>query len=89
MKYDKPLFQCYSGNSEFIIFPNGDVAKCEMLNPFDNLSKYNWNLQDLLNSDIKVNHFSKTSKCWCTHECSVGLSIQYQENMLNSLFSYK
>ena len=87
VKTGKPATSCRSGRSELIIMPNGEVAKCEMLKGFANLKDFNWNLPELLSSKVCRDFFEASSKCFCTHECSVALNIMYDSSLLGLLFS--
>jgi MoaA/NifB/PqqE/SkfB family radical SAM enzyme len=87
VKTGKPATSCRSGRSELIIMPNGEVAKCEMLRGFANLKDFDWNLAKLLSSKICQDFFEASSRCFCTHDCSVALNIMYDSNLLGLLFS--
>ena len=42
-------------------------------------------LKEMLESELYVNHMNRNRRCWCTHECSVGLSIPYHPHLVEDL----
>ena len=69
---------CSAGNLIGVIFNDGAVRPCETLDlEFGNLHDYNYNLIELWNSkqadDVRRKIIE--SKCYCTHECFLSLSI--------------
>ena len=81
-----PKTSCYSGFADIILLPDGDVARCEMLRRFANLREFDWDLARLMQSSAFQDHCKEVRGCWCTHDCSVGLSIMYDEDLLKDLF---
>ena len=82
-KYSK--VKCCSGYSNLILTPNGGVAECEFIKIFTNMRDYKWNFKEMLESELYVNHMNRNRRCWCTHECSVGLSIPYHPHLVEDL----
>lgn len=82
---NKANVKCYSGYSSLILFPNGDIAECEFLRRFTNMANHEWRLDKLLDSSIYKSHMSRGRQCWCSHECSVGLSLMYHPNLVRDL----
>ena len=69
---------CSAGNLIGVILNDGAVRPCETLDlEFGNLHDYNYNLMELWNSkqadDVRRKIIE--SKCYCTHECFLSLSI--------------
>ena len=79
-------FKCMAGVTDFILYPNGDVALCEMFQPFGNLKKYDFNVQKFWEKEYET--YKKTVLgCKCTHSCNVASMIKYDENELYDIFS--
>ena len=74
-KYISP---CHAGSLFGIIYANGDVAPCELLNKKEgNLKDYDFNLLKCLHN-IEAEKIKKEilcSKCHCTFECSWLINI--------------
>ena len=77
---------CKMGLVDLIILQNGDVARCEMLKSFANLSEFDWSLERLLKSAAYTDFMDETSGCWCTHDCGVGVSLMYEKELIRKLF---
>jgi len=86
-RYSKsPLsVECGMGYDDLIILPNGKIARCEMLSANSDLKNYDYNLDDLLMSKHYKNYMSKTSGCYCTHECGIGVSMMNDKKLLKDL----
>jgi len=78
-KYQSP---CYSANLSGVMYPEGQVYPCEILDSshmIGNIRDYNLNFKNLwLSSKAKkeVNFIRKT-KCFCTHECFNQVNILF------------
>ena len=78
-KYQMP---CYSGNLSGVMYPEGQVYPCEILNKshlIGNIRDFNLNFRQLwLSQKAKeeVNFIRKT-KCFCTHECFNQVNILF------------
>jgi len=78
-KYQSP---CYSGNISGVMYPEGQVYPCEILDKshiIGNIRDFNLNFKNLwLSQKAKeeVNFIRKT-KCFCTHECFNGVNILF------------
>src|SRR3989344_3807400 len=69
---------CIAGSLFGVIYANGDIYPCEILNRNSgNLREYNLNFLELWkekkNKELKK--FIKTSKCSCTYECTWSINI--------------
>ena len=78
-KYQSP---CYSANLSGVMYPEGQVYPCEILDSshiIGNIRDFNLNFRDLwLSKKAKdeVNFIRKT-KCFCTHECFNQVNILF------------
>ena len=78
-KYQSP---CYSANLSGVMYPEGQVYPCEILDSshkIGNIRDFNLNFKDLwLSQKAKdeVNFIRKT-KCFCTHECFNQVNILF------------
>lgn len=81
-KYSTP---CYAGNLSGVMYPEGDVYPCEILDDshkIGNIRNFDLNFKKLWLSDKakKEVEFIRKTKCFCTHECF---------NIVNILFNPK
>jgi MoaA/NifB/PqqE/SkfB family radical SAM enzyme len=81
----KFIMECVAGYQDAVIYANGDVSVCEMLNSFANLADYNYDFYRLWNSQAANNMKKLSNKCFCTHPCSITTSISYNPTILNSI----
>ena len=78
-KYQSP---CYSANLSGVMYPEGQVSPCEILDSthmIGNIRDFNLNFKDLWlshNANEEVNFIRKT-KCFCTHECFNQVNILF------------
>ena len=75
--HNKKLVPCLAGRDIGVIFPNGDVAFCEMTNPIGNLKESNFNFNKTWNSDIANARRKNMKECYCIQECFLAPSILY------------
>jgi MoaA/NifB/PqqE/SkfB family radical SAM enzyme len=70
-------FGCTAGCSIAVIYPNGRVGLCELLEPLGNIRQYNYNLSQLLSSAAAKEKMEgiKRNKCSCTHICFLNASL--------------
>ena len=79
------LFPCYAGIVDGTIYPNGDVALCELTKPIGNLKDYNLNFYKLWHSE-KANAMRKnTRQCFCIHGCNLATSISLTKKYVNDV----
>ena len=89
MKFSKKknkVIDCLAGYIDCVIYPSLDVSVCESTNSFANLRKFNFNLIELLNSNLAVERRELTSKCSCTHPCHLSDSMAYDTKFLKEYF---
>tara|TARA_B100000586_G_scaffold266372_1_gene239397 strand:- start:46 stop:1062 length:1017 start_codon:yes stop_codon:yes gene_type:complete len=86
-KYSKSPInsECGMGYEDLVLLPNGKVARCEMLNSYADLKSFDYNLKDFIFSDIHSNYLKKSSGCYCSHECGIGVTIMSDKKLLNEL----
>ncbi|KXA93650.1 hypothetical protein AKJ65_06125 [candidate division MSBL1 archaeon SCGC-AAA259E19] len=70
---------CYAGQMEGVIYPNGDVAFCEFVKPVGNLRKQNYDLKGIWRSERAEKYRRLTKDCACIHGCNLKSAIQCEE----------
>jgi MoaA/NifB/PqqE/SkfB family radical SAM enzyme len=91
---NKKRVPCLAGRAMTVIYSNGDVSVCEMINHFANLKEFNFNFHKLWNSK-KAEAIRKSIKnCYCTHGCFIGPSEVYYppfflKNTFKNLISHE
>ena len=87
-EHDSYLLPCQSGNLMGILYDNGDVKPCEILDDsdFGNIRKFDYDFIKLWNS-LPANQVRKQIKngCYCTFECSMSSSILFNPNYLSKI----
>jgi radical SAM protein with 4Fe4S-binding SPASM domain len=78
-KYQSP---CYSANLSGVMYPEGQVYPCEILDSshiIGNIRDFNLNFRDLwLSKKAKDEvNFIRNTKCFCTHECFNQVNILF------------
>jgi len=71
-KNKKFISPCYAAQLSGVMYENGDVFCCELLDKkIGNVKDYNYDFAKLWNSEKakEVIDFIKDTKCFCTHEC--------------------
>jgi MoaA/NifB/PqqE/SkfB family radical SAM enzyme len=86
IRKEKPISPCYSGKGDLTVYSNGDISRCEMLKSVTNLAKYKYDIKLLFKSSEYKNYLNNTDKCWCLHDCSIGLSMIYDTKLFRKLF---
>jgi MoaA/NifB/PqqE/SkfB family radical SAM enzyme len=86
LEYETGQVDCRMGWADLVILHNGDVARCEMLKSFASLADFDWSLERLLRSALFTDYMRRTSGCWCTHECGIGVSIMDEPRLIRNLF---
>jgi MoaA/NifB/PqqE/SkfB family radical SAM enzyme len=60
---------CYAGTAGGVIYDEGTVSSCEILDPVGNLRDYGWNFQKLwFSSAMQARRKKAADGCFCTHE---------------------
>ena len=78
-KYTTP---CYAGNLSGVMYPEGDVYPCEILDDshkIGNIRDFNLDFKKLWLSQKakKEVDFIRKTKCFCTHECFNSVNILF------------
>lgn len=65
----KAQLTCYAGTAGGVIYDEGTVSSCEILEPVGNLRDYDWNFRKLwFSSAMQVRRKQAADGCFCTHE---------------------
>jgi MoaA/NifB/PqqE/SkfB family radical SAM enzyme len=65
----KAQLRCYAGTAGGVIYDEGTVSSCELLEPVGNLRDYDWNFRKLWFSPAMQARRRKVADgCFCTHE---------------------
>lgn len=88
-KYISP---CYSANLSGVIYPEGDVYPCEILDKshkIGNIRDYDLDFKKLWSSTKANNekNFIKKTKCFCTHECFNYVNIMFNPKYIPEIIS--
>ena len=60
---------CYAGTAGGVIYDEGTVSSCEILEPVGNLRDYDWNFRRLwFSSAMQARRARVADGCFCTHE---------------------
>ena len=78
-KYTTP---CYAGNLSGVMYPEGDIYPCEILDDshkIGNIRDFDLNFKKLWHSHKakKEIQFIRKTKCFCTHECFNSVNILF------------
>lgn len=60
---------CRAGHDIGVIYPNGDVAFCEMTKPVGNLRETNFDFKKIWSSEDAEKRRFQTKDCYCGHTC--------------------
>ncbi len=87
-EHDSFILPCQSGNLMGILYDDGVVRPCEILenSDFGNIRNYNYDFIKLWN-DLPANKIRKKIKngCYCTFECSMSSSILFNPKYLSKI----
>ncbi|MBF0387796.1 MAG: radical SAM protein [Candidatus Omnitrophica bacterium] len=73
---------CIAPHSFATIYPNGQLSLCEVVKPFVDLKKFNYDLIQGWNSSEADLQRKQLAKCWCTYPCALGNSIMRHPSAL-------
>ena len=82
------LMPCYAGKLSAVLYSNGDVFPCELLDSkLGNLRDFGFDFSRLLDGEKakEVRKKIKDTKCFCTHECFMNVNLLYNPNSLSGL----
>ncbi|MBI5417744.1 SPASM domain-containing protein [Candidatus Poribacteria bacterium] len=89
VKEKKCFSPCYSGLLNGVIFENGDVFPCELLDKkFGNLRENEYDFKKIWFSRTadEIRKYIKKSKCYCTHECFLTTNILFNLSYYPEIF---
>ena len=84
-----PRLRCQAGNLVGVIYPEGKVYPCELLEkPLGNLRENNYDLPGIWGSAEarRVREWIKTQECKCYHQCFLSPSLFFDPAYLPKLF---
>jgi MoaA/NifB/PqqE/SkfB family radical SAM enzyme len=65
----RPQLQCWAGSAGAVIYDEGTVSSCEILDGVDNLRNYNWDFSKLwYTPKMEARRDLVANGCFCTHE---------------------
>jgi MoaA/NifB/PqqE/SkfB family radical SAM enzyme len=65
----RPQLQCWAGSAGAVIYDEGTVSSCEILEGVDNLRNYDWDFSRLWYSpQMEARRDRVANGCFCTHE---------------------
>jgi MoaA/NifB/PqqE/SkfB family radical SAM enzyme len=82
---------CFAGSLSGIVYANGDVAPCELLDrKIGNLRDFQFDFMKLWESDEArdIRRHIRKSRCFCIHPCSMTMNILFNPKHLFSLAAY-
>ena len=85
----KMMVPCMCGRELVVIYDNGDVYPCEILNDMlGNIRDCNYNIHRImqLNSSRKIINKIRDTKCFCTWECALNNNIIFSNKFMIELF---
>jgi radical SAM protein with 4Fe4S-binding SPASM domain len=88
VKENKFISPCYAGNLIGVMYSDGDVYACEMLDKkIGNVREYDYDFKKLWLSEnaIRIRKWVKDTKCFCTHECNWATNILFNPRYLPKL----
>ncbi len=74
LKKQRREMNCVAGKHISVLYPNGDLAACELLNKFiGNVREYDCSVQTLWREGRRkeILKYIEDSRCFCTHECFI------------------
>lgn len=72
----RPLLRCNAGDGIVTVYPNYDVAICDMTSPIGNLADFDFDLGRLLRARLTAAMKASRQRCYCTNPCNIFASIR-------------
>lgn len=88
LRENRYISPCFGGSLSGVIYPDGDVTPCEMLDePMGNLREQHYDLEKLWTSGrvTVVRRAIEARKCFCTHECTSICNVVFNPRFLPAL----
>ena len=82
LKKQAPLMECQAGNLIGVVYPDGNIGVCELLETGDNIKNYDYDFAKAWNSEKMDKLREKVKGCFCTHGCFL------QSTMYHSPYHY-
>jgi glycosyltransferase involved in cell wall biosynthesis/MoaA/NifB/PqqE/SkfB family radical SAM enzyme len=76
LKHRKRQSPCYAGYKDAVVFSDGNIAICEQVKPFGNLSEWGFDISKAWNSKKAWEHRIKLAECSCIHGCNIATSAR-------------
>ena len=90
VKQKKFQIPCYAGTLNAVLYPNGDVFPCEILNKkIGNIRDFGYDFKKLWfsNQAKLIREYIKKSKCFCTHECFINNNLLFNYRIFPKLLT--
>ena len=78
-------FRCPAGGQTGVIYPNGDVALCELSQPVGKLENFNYDFYALWTSEEAQKMRTYTQRCFCTHGCFQTVAMMREPLMVGQI----
>jgi len=75
IEHRKKVIDCWAGTIDGVIYPNGDVAFCELTRVVGNLHDYDFDLKKLWHTAQAVAMRDNVTRCFCTHGCNISTNL--------------
>ncbi|MBI4844294.1 MAG: radical SAM protein [Nitrospirae bacterium] len=90
VKEDRYLFPCFAGSINAVIYPEGDVFPCELLDEkMGNLRESGLDFRKVWFSKRadEVREKIKKTRCFCTHECNLLPNVIFNPRFMPSILT--
>lgn len=77
--------ECRMGYDDLVVLADGLVSRCENLVAPVSLRDFDFDVPRMLASPGWRTYLQRTSGCWCTHDCGIGISIIKEPTLLKQL----
>ncbi|MEA2037373.1 MAG: radical SAM protein [Nanoarchaeota archaeon] len=91
LKENKYQSRCYAGMLNGVLYSNGDVFPCELLNrKIGNVRDFDYDFKKLWSSkEIKnIRKYIKDTKCFCIHPCNLTVNTLFNVKYIPKLAYY-
>jgi MoaA/NifB/PqqE/SkfB family radical SAM enzyme len=78
-------FRCPAGRQVGVLYPDGDVAMCELSRPIGNLDAVGYDLHALWNSETAQAMRARLARCFCTHGCFQTVAMAREPAMVGRM----
>ncbi len=85
---DRFVVPCYAGQLGVILYPNGDLAPCELRNEIlGNLREQDYDFRAIIHSPAAqaVRRQIRNEQCRCTYECFLTNAVMFHPRMFSSV----